>query len=53
VLAEVIGLRKIVANLTFTFTNGGTVTADIMQDFVKRADTKKVQWAGLPTSNSE
>jgi hypothetical protein len=45
VLAEVIGLRTIVANLIFTFTSGGTVTGDEMAGFVERADSTKLQRA--------
>ena len=44
-LAEVIGLRTIVANLIFTFTSGGAVTADVMAGVVERADRTKVQRA--------
>ena len=45
VLAEVMGLRTIVANLIFTFTSGDTVTGDVMAGFVERADSTKVQRA--------
>jgi hypothetical protein len=45
VVAEVIGMRTIVANLIFAFTSGGTITADLMQDFVSRADGTKLQRA--------
>ena len=44
-LAEVIGLRTIVANLIFTFTSGSAVTADVMAGIVERADRTKVQRA--------
>jgi hypothetical protein len=41
ILAEVIGLRTIVANLIYAFTSEGKVTADQMRAFIERADGTK------------
>jgi hypothetical protein len=41
VLAEVIALRTIVANLIYTFTSEGKVTAEQMRAFIERADGTK------------
>jgi len=41
ILAEVIALRTIVANLIYTFTSEGKVTADQMRAFIQRADGTK------------
>lgn len=41
ILAEVIALRTIVANLIYTFTSEGKVTADQMRAFIERADGTK------------
>ena len=41
ILAEVIALRTIVANLIYTFTSDGKVTADQMRAFIQRADGTK------------
>jgi predicted RNA-binding Zn ribbon-like protein len=41
ILAEVIALRTIVANLTYAFTSEGTVTAEQMRAFIERADSTK------------
>jgi len=41
ILAEVIALRTIVANLIYAFTTDGKVTADQMRAFVQRADATK------------
>lgn len=41
ILAEVIALRTIVANLTYAFTSEGKVTADQMRAFIERADSTK------------
>ena len=41
ILAEIIALRTIVANLIYTFTSEGKVTADQMRAFIQRADGTK------------
>ncbi len=41
ILAEVIALRTIVANLIYTFTSEGKVTAEQMRAFIERADGTK------------
>ena len=41
VLAEVIALRTIVANLIYAFTSEGKVTAEQMRAFIERADGTK------------
>jgi|SRR5487761_115985 predicted RNA-binding Zn ribbon-like protein len=41
ILAEVIALRTIVANLIYTFTSEGKVTAEQMRAFIERADGSK------------
>ena len=41
ILAEVIALRTIVANLIYAFTSEGKVTADQMRAFIQRADGTK------------
>jgi predicted RNA-binding Zn ribbon-like protein len=41
ILAEVIALRTIVANLIYAFTSEGKVTAEQMRAFIKRADDTK------------
>jgi predicted RNA-binding Zn ribbon-like protein len=41
ILAEVIALRTIVANLIYAFTSDGKVTADQMRAFIERADGTK------------
>jgi len=41
ILAEVIALRTIVANLIYAFTSEGKVTADQMRAFIERADGTK------------
>jgi len=41
ILAEVIALRTIVANLIYTFTSEGKVTAEQMRAFIERADSTK------------
>ncbi|MGH9734211.1 MAG: hypothetical protein ACRD8A_06455 [Candidatus Acidiferrales bacterium] len=41
ILAELIALRTIVANLVFAFTSDGKVTADQMRAFIQRADETK------------
>ena len=41
ILAEVIALRTIVANLIYTFTSEGKVSADQMRAFIQRADGTK------------
>ena len=41
VLAEVIALRTIVANLIYAFTSDGKVTAEQMRAFIERADGTK------------
>lgn len=41
ILGEVIALRTIVANLIYTFTSEGKVTADQMRAFIQRADGTK------------
>jgi len=41
ILAEVIALRTIVANLIYYFTAEGKVTADHMRAFIERADSSK------------
>jgi len=45
ILAEVIALRTIVANLIYTFTSEGKVTADQMRAFIQRADGTKFKRA--------
>ena len=45
ILAEVIALRTIVANLIYTFTTEGKVTAEQMRAFIERADDTKVKRA--------
>lgn len=44
-LAEVIALRTIVANLIYAFTNDGKVTREQMAAFIERADKTKVKRA--------
>lgn len=44
-LAELIALRTIVANLVYAFTTGGKVTAEQMRAFVERADQTKLRRA--------
>ena len=41
ILAEVIALRTIVANLIYAFTSEGKVTAEQMRAFIERADGTK------------
>jgi predicted RNA-binding Zn ribbon-like protein len=41
ILAEVIALRTIVANLIYAFTSEGKVTAEEMRAFIERADGTK------------
>jgi mobilization protein NikA len=41
ILAEVIALRTIVANLIYTFTSEGKITAEQMRAFIERADSSK------------
>ena len=41
ILAEVIALRTIVANLVYAFTSEGKVTAEQMRAFIERADGTK------------
>ena len=41
ILAEVIALRTIVANLIYAFTSDGKVTAEQMRAFIERADGTK------------
>ncbi len=41
ILAEVIALRTIVANLIYTFASEGKVTAEQMRAFIERADGTK------------
>lgn len=41
ILAEVIALRTIVANLIYAFTTDGKVTAEQMRAFIERADSTK------------
>lgn len=41
ILAEVIALRTIVANLIYAFTTDGKVTAEQMRAFIERADGTK------------
>jgi len=41
ILAEVIALRTIVANLIYVFTSEGKVTAEQMRAFIERADGTK------------
>lgn len=45
VLAEVIALRTIVANLIYAFTSEGKVTAEQMRAFIERADNTKAKRA--------
>lgn len=45
ILAEVIALRTIVANLIYAFTSEGKVTRDQMQAFMERADQTKLKRA--------
>jgi len=45
ILAEVIALRTIVANLIYTFTSEGKVSADQMRAFIQRADGTKFKRA--------
>ena len=45
VLAEVIALRTIVANLIYAFTSDGKVTRDQMAAFIERADKTKLKRA--------
>jgi hypothetical protein len=45
ILAELIALRTIVANLIYAFTTGGKVTAEQMRAFVERADQTKLRRA--------
>ena len=45
VLAEVIALRTIVANLIYAFTSEGKVTRDQMVAFIERADKSKLKRA--------
>ncbi len=45
ILAEVIALRTIVANLIYGFTTEGKVTADQMRAFIERADGAKAKRA--------
>lgn len=45
ILAEVIALRTIVANLIYAFTSEGKVTADQMRAFIQRADGTKAKRA--------
>jgi hypothetical protein len=45
VLAEVIALRTIVANLIYAFTSDGKVTRDQMVAFIERADKSKLKRA--------
>jgi len=44
-LAELIGLRTIVGNLVYCFTNEGKVTHEQMAGFVERADATKIKRA--------
>jgi hypothetical protein len=44
-VAELIALRTIVANLVYSFTTGGKVTAEQMRAFVERADETKLKRA--------
>jgi hypothetical protein len=41
ILAELIALRTIVANLIYAFTSDGKVSADQMRAFIERADSTK------------
>ena len=45
ILAEVIALRTIVANLIYAFTSEGKVTAEQMRAFIERADSTKAKRA--------
>ena len=45
VLAEVIALRTIVANLIYAFTSDGKVTRERMAAFIERADKSKLKRA--------
>jgi predicted RNA-binding Zn ribbon-like protein len=45
ILAEVIALRTIVANLIYAFTSEGKVTAEQMRAFIERADGTKAKRA--------
>ena len=45
VLAEVIALRTIVANLIYAFTSDGKVTREQMVAFIERADKSKLKRA--------
>ncbi len=45
ILAEVIALRTIVANLIYAFTSEGKVTAEQMRAFIERADGTKSERA--------
>lgn len=45
VLAEVIALRTIVANLIYAFTSEGKITSEQMRAFIERADSTKLKRA--------
>src|SRR5215469_1307950 len=45
VLAEVLALRTILLNIHFAISQGQTLTADEMQQFIERADREKLSKA--------